>query len=650
MISQNTITEIFEISKVEEVVGDFVNLKKRGSNMLGLCPFHNEKTPSFTVSPSKNIYKCFGCGRGGNAVNFLMEHEHFTYPEALKYLAKKYKIEIEETYDPRTKEDLQLRESYFIINEFAQNFFHDQLFNADEGTRIALPYFKERGLLEKTILKFGLGYNPNGTSLTQKALKDGYKLDFLKTLGLTNKSEGDFFRGRVMFPFYNLSGNVIGFGGRIMSSSRGPKYLNSPESEVYNKKKTLYGLYQARKQVRIEDNLYLVEGYTDVLSLSQAGIENVVASSGTSLTEEQVHLIKRFSSRVTILYDGDPAGIKAALRGIDLILEKDLNVFIVMLPEGQDPDSWIRAQGKDAFLKYVEDQKKDFIHFKIDLLRKEAKADPLKKTALIKDIVQSISKIPDAIKRSVYVQRSAIQLEIQEEILINEINQTIRKDLYKKQNRRRAEADFPPESSYSQETQIIDSSQVHKPKDIAQNDEFQEKDIVRLFMTAAHVELKFENEETQILGNYLVDNLEEVMDSFDNDRFKEIIELCRSEIRQGKILSPDFFLHHPDTDIQKLAVDFNSSKYNYSDNWLDKLDIALQTQPVPEKNFKKDSYQSIMRFKLRKIKKMIDQNKEDLIKASEEKDAEKIELYMKVAQNLDMVKSQIAKELNTVIV
>ena len=414
MISKSTIDNIFSISQIEEVVGEFVNLRKRGANMLGLCPFHNEKTPSFTVSPAKNIYKCFGCGRGGNSVQFLMEHEHLTYPESLRYLAQKYKIEIEETADPRSREEKQLSQSYFVINEFAQKFFKSQLFETDEGKQIGLPYFKERGLLEKTINNFGLGYSPLNTSFTELALKKDYNIEFLKSLGLTNRGNHDFYKGRVIFPFYNLSGKVIGFGGRILGSKKGPKYVNSPETEIYNKKKTLYGLFQARTAIRKEENIFLVEGYTDVLSLYQAGIENVVASSGTSLTEEQIMMIKRFTKNVTILYDGDPAGIKAALRGIDLILEKDLNVKIVLLPEGEDPDSWVRSQGKENFLQYIAKEEKDFIHFRIDLISQESKDDPIKKTELLRDIVESIAKIPDQLKRSIYIQKCALQLNVDE--------------------------------------------------------------------------------------------------------------------------------------------------------------------------------------------------------------------------------------------
>ena len=651
MISKLTIDEIFTRTQIEEVIAEFVNLKKRGSNLLGLCPFHNEKTPSFTVSPSKNIYKCFGCGRGGNAVQFLMEHEHLTYPEALRFLATKYKIEIEETFDPKVKEELELKESYFIINDFAQQFFLQQLFNSQEGQQIALPYFKERGLLEKTIREFGLGYNPSSVSLTQSALAKGYNEEFMKTLGLTNRAGNDFYRGRVTFPFHNLSGKIIGFGARIMSGERGPKYVNSPESDLYNKKKTLYGLYQARNKVRSENNIFLVEGYTDVLSLSQAGIENVVASSGTSLTEDQIQLIKRFTPNVTILYDGDPAGIKAALRGIDLILEKDLNVKIVLLPEGEDPDSWIRAQGKDKFLEYVKSNQKDFIHFKLDLISQEAKDDPIKKTELTRDIIDSIAKIPDPIKRAAYIQKCSLELQISEPILVGEVNKKIRENLLKTRYRSRAEQERADQAALEVEQQKERQAISQAPEPgIDVNDEFQEKDIVRLLMLAGDFDFVDETGNRQIVGPYLIRNIAEIMDSFDNELYKQIVTEAAQKVERGEALDPAFYLNHEHEAVQRLAIDFNATPYAYSENWVKRWDVDLQTQPMPEKNYKKDSFQSILRFKLRKINKLIRENQTDLDLAIKEKDDEKLVLHLKVHDHLTKLRNNIAEELNTVII
>ena len=365
MITQKTIQEILDTVKVEDVVQEFVNLKRRGVNMIGLCPFHNEKTPSFTVSPGKNIYKCFGCGQGGDSVKFLMEHEQLSYPEALRYLANKYGIEIEETETTQEhREEQQLLDSLYLVNQYARDFYQDQLFNTDFGKSVGLNYFKERGFREETIKKFGLGFAPDKKdAFTLQATQDGYKTEVLKKLGLTTSYGKDFFQNRVLFTIHNLTGKVIGFGGRILvKNKKAPKYINSPETEIYNKSKVLYGAYFAKRAIRKKDECILVEGYTDVLSLHQAGIENVVASSGTSLTIDQIRLIKRYTPNIKILYDGDAAGIKAALRGLDLVLEQDLNVKVVLLPEGEDPDSYLQKVGSAAFETFIE-EKSSRLHF-----------------------------------------------------------------------------------------------------------------------------------------------------------------------------------------------------------------------------------------------------------------------------------------------
>ncbi|MCK4408075.1 MAG: DNA primase, partial [Bacteroidales bacterium] len=403
MISPETISAIFETARIEEVIGDFVNIKKRGVNYIGLCPFHNEKTPSFTVSPSKGIYKCFGCGKGGNSVNFIMEHERYSYPEALKYLAKKYNIEIEE--EEQTPEQLQAldeQEGLYFVSTFAQKYFTENLFKKDEGKAIGLTYFKERDFTESTIKKFQLGYGiDKWDDFTQQALSSGYKIDYLIKTGLTISKENkhyDRFRGRVLFPIHNLSGKVIGFGGRILSSEKSKaKYVNSPESDIYNKSKVLYGIYFSRNAIINKNNCFLVEGYTDVISLHQAGIENVVASSGTSLTTDQIKLIKRYTPNITILYDGDEAGVKASFRGIDMILEEGMNVRIVLFPEGEDPDSYARNNHASEVQEFISKKAEDFISFKTNLLIKETKNDPIKKAALIKEIVKTIALIPDGI-------------------------------------------------------------------------------------------------------------------------------------------------------------------------------------------------------------------------------------------------------------
>lgn len=391
--------------RVEEVIGDFVQLKKAGSNFKGLSPFSNERTPSFMVSPVKQIWKDFSSGKGGNAIAFLMEHEHFTYPEAIRYLAKKYNIEIEETEqteDEKAKADE--RESLYIVSDFARSFFEDTLFSNEEGKAIGLTYFKERGFTEQTIKKFQLGYSPDSwTAFTDEALKKGYQLEFLDKTGLTIVKEDrnfDRFKGRVMFPIHSMSGRVLGFGGRILSQDKkAAKYLNSPESDIYHKSKILYGIYQAKQHIAKADNCYLVEGYTDVIQMHQKGIENVVASSGTALTPEQIRLVNRLTSNITMLYDGDAAGLRASIRGVDLILEQGMNVKICTFPEGEDPDSFARKTAYEDLVLYLEENATDFIRFKANLLMEEAKNDPVKKADTIRDMVVSISKISDLIKQ-----------------------------------------------------------------------------------------------------------------------------------------------------------------------------------------------------------------------------------------------------------
>lgn len=429
--------------RVEEVIGDFVQLKKAGSNYKGLSPFSNERTPSFMVSPVKQIWKDFSSGKGGNAIAFLMEHEHFTYPEALRYLAKKYHIEIEETeISSEEKEKANERESLYIVSEYAQKFFEETLTQTEEGKAIGLTYFKERGFTPETIKKFRLGYSPNEwIAFTDAALKNGYQLEFLEKTGLTIVKEDkkfDRFKGRVMFPIHSMSGRVLGFGGRILTQDKkAAKYLNSPESDIYHKSKILYGIYHAKQAIAKADNCYLVEGYTDVIQLHQKGIENVVASSGTALTPEQIRLINRLTPNITMLYDGDAAGLRASLRGVDLILEQGMNVRICTFPEGEDPDSFARKTAYEDLVLYLEENATDFIRFKASLLMQEAKNDPIKKAETVRDIVESISKISDLIKQEVYVRECASIMEVSENVLFSTLSQILKKDLYQGQKTER---------------------------------------------------------------------------------------------------------------------------------------------------------------------------------------------------------------------
>ncbi|RYJ39754.1 DNA primase [Flavobacterium anhuiense] len=435
MISQSTIDAVFETARVEEVIGDFVNLKRAGSNFKGLSPFSDERSPSFMVSPAKGIWKDFSSGKGGNSVAFLMEHSHFTYPEAIRYLAKKYNIEIEETEQTEAeKANTDIRESMYLVSEFAAKYFQDVLLNSEEGKAIGLSYFKERGFTNETIKKFNLGYSPETwDAFTKEALGKGYKLEFLESTGLTIPREDrpfDRFKGRVMFPIQSMSGRVLGFGGRILTNDKkAAKYLNSPESDIYHKSKVLYGIYHAKQSIAKQNNCYLVEGYTDVIQFNQAGIENVVASSGTALTPDQIRLINRLTRNITVLFDGDAAGLRASIRGIDLILEEGMNVRVCSFPDGEDPDSFARKNSHDELVAYLENNSKDFIQFKASILMNEAKNDPIKKADLIRDMVTSISKIPDRIQREVYIQECARIMDISEQVLTSTLAQLIQKDI-----------------------------------------------------------------------------------------------------------------------------------------------------------------------------------------------------------------------------
>ncbi len=661
MIPKKTVQEILETVKVEDVIQDFVNLKRRGVNLLGLCPFHHEKTPSFTVSPTKNIFKCFGCGVGGDAVRFVMEHEKFTYPEALRYLAKKYHIEVEEfELTPEMLAEQQLEESLYIVNEYARKYYQDTLFQTDIGKSVGLNYFKERGFREETVKKFGLGFAlREKDAFTQKAIKKGYQLELLKQLGLTTQYGRDFFRNRVLFTIRNLSGKVIAFAGRIMVKDvKAPKYINSPETEIYNKSKALYGAFFAKQAIRKADECILVEGYTDVISLHQAGIENVVASSGTSLTEGQIGLIKRFTPNIKILYDGDPAGVKAALRGLDMVLERNLNAKVVLLPEGEDPDSYLRQVGINAFKEYINGQARDFILFKTDLLLAEAAGDPVKRTALVKDIVSSIAKIPDPIKRSLYVKECAKVMEIEEQVLVNEMNKMVRQILKKKRTENERKLRQREDKQEHVDTlvegvvtglpepdiELLPPGAVQKP---SVGDEFQERDIIRLLI-ASGGEI-FDEKENISVAEYILSNIEEVLDDFDNQLFTKIAKHCLQLLMDKKPLNPSHFINHKDLEISSLAIDLLQSPYDYSPGWEDRYDIYLTTQKMPELNFTQDSLSALLRFKLRKIIRMCGKNQQRLKELKSEKDASKMLRIIRVQAKLIEIRDELARQLGTVV-
>lgn len=646
MISKSTIDRIMDTARVEDVVGEFVNLKKRGVNLLGLCPFHNEKTPSFNVNPARNIYKCFGCGKAGNAVTFLMEHEHYTYPDALRALAKKYNIEIEE--EQQTPEQAAIRdekESMLLVNAFAQKYFSDTLFDRPEGKSIGLPYFKERGFSEAIIKKFQLGYSlDEWNAFTEAAIKNGYSLEFLEKTGLTiRKDDGktfDRFKGRVMFPVHNLGGRVIAFGGRILKKDeKAAKYLNSPESEVYHKSKVLYGIYFAKNAIVQHDNCYLVEGYTDVISLHQSGVENVVASSGTALTTDQIRLIARYTKNVTVLYDADPAGIKASLRGIDMILEEGMNVKVVLFPPGEDPDSFARNHSTSEVQAFLKANAKDFIVFKTNLLIKEVEGDPVKKAMLIRDVVDSIAKIPDPIIRSTYAKQCSALLDIQEQIIIAELNKIRRTQLKKSVDKEETE-EIP-----------LDLLPVHQPT-ADEDAEHQERDIVRLLLNYANHDLHFieevqdedgrpEIKQTTVkVAQFIINELENDGIVIENPVFQKLFSELFSLAQGQESLDQQSLMHHPDNDIANLAISLITSPHILSENWEAMHRISV---PSEEEVLKQAVIRSIHAIKIRSVMKLLKENREKI--KQEYTAGNDIDSLLQMQQQLERVKMELSKEL-----
>ncbi len=654
MIAQKSIQDVLYAARIEEVIGEYVNLKRRGVNRIGLCPFHDEKTPSFIVSPTKNIYKCFGCGKAGNASQFLMEYEKMNFVEAIRTLAAKYNIQLEET-NQNPEEYLEERkhiDSLYLVNDFAYEYFQKQLLETDEGRNIGLSYFKERGYLEATIKKFGLGYAPKSrTHFYENALDAKYKEEYLRELGLISESKKDFFNGRVMFSIQNLSGKNIAFAGRILGSNpKAPKYINSPESAVYNKRKILYGLYQAKTAIRKSDYCILVEGYTDVISMSQQGVENVVASSGTALTTGQLNLIKRFTDNLTILYDGDKAGIKAALRGMDLALEVDLNPKIALLPNDHDPDSYIKEVGHDAFLEYLDQNSKDFILFKIDLQMEEAINDPIKKSNLIREVVESISKIRDRIKRSTYIQQSSLLLGIDERIIIKETNSIIRNNL-KKKRREKERAQLEETGYRGSEEDFINEKpdqSLHNQveKKIEAVDAYQERDLARIIIAHGNETIKDEDGNMSV-AEYIYGNIVDVIEYFDNKIYQQMIIEGFQESQRGNYKGAEYFTNHTDEKLRDAAIELVATPYVYA-KW-DEKGIFLQTQKRPEENFSDDSFQAIIRFKFRKIKRIMASMKQKIDSISQNGDPDELRHYLKAYRKLQEEKLSMADQLGIIV-
>lgn len=598
MISKASIQKVNDAADIIDVVGSFIKLKKRGVNFLGNCPFHNEKTPSFTVSPSKGIYKCFGCGKAGNVVTFVQEHEKLSYPEAITWLAKRYHIELEQTevtHEVRVQQ--QTEESLRILNQFATQYFHDQLLHSEEGQTIGLSYFKERGFRLETLEKFQLGYCPeNRESFVQHAIDKGYDKDLLIKAGLISDRYGKLqaiYHGRVIFPIQNQSGKVIGFGARILKSSdRAPKYINTPENELYQKSRTLYGIYFARTAITQQDECLLVEGYTDVLSLHQAGITNAVASSGTSLTDEQLRLIKRYSKNLTILYDGDAAGVKAALRGLDMAIEEGLNVHVVLLPDNHDPDSYLQSTGAEGFQQYIQKEKKDIILFKLEASLKEAKDDTVKKTALINDIAETLSKInkvEEFSKQQDYIRRCAQLLQIDEAGLIALVNKRIREKIVKKDFQNKPEVDAlhdlaEPEKAHQQEDAGL----------LLQKDYLQEKGLIRVLIEFGHKPY----DDKISVAEYIRLKIGDA--DFVNDTWHKIY-LNYFNILESTLQYPTAkdFTYHDEEEIRLNAIEALYFPYELSENWAKEFHIIT---PSKEQIYLEDVEHTLIYFLLRKIK------------------------------------------------
>jgi len=646
MIDQTTIDRITDAAQIQDVVSDYVTLKKRGVNLLGLCPFHNEKTPSFIVSPGKGIFKCFGCGKGGNSVHFVMEHEQITYYEALKFLAKKYNIEVQER--ELSSEEMAVRndrESMFLVNEFAQKHFSNTLHNHIDGKSIGLSYFRERGFREDIITKFQLGYSlDQRDAFTQIAIKVGYLKEFLVKTGLTFEGENNYladrFRGRVMFPVHSLSGKVVAFGGRVLKKDdKTAKYVNSPESEIYHKSNELYGIYFAKQAIVKQDRCFLVEGYTDVISMHQSGIENVVASSGTSLTPGQIRLIHRFTENVTVIYDGDSAGIKASIRGIDLLLEEGLNIKVLLLPDGDDPDSFARKHNASDFIDYVEKESSDFIRFKTNLLLADAGNDPVKRAGLVLDIVRSISIIPNNIIRGEYVKECSTLLNVDEQMLYHQINQLKNTEQEKIASRRQNDA--PPIPHFED---MDDGA----PAPIVSKFEAEERNILQLLVKYGDKLFFYSDTENQhpvTVGDYIMEELERDNIQFGNPLYALMLEEFKGNSKQDGFVAERFFLYHPNSEISMITADLISEKYTLS-----RIHSKIKKVEDDADRFIDLIPRVVFEFKNSLILDLIKQKLTAMKIANDNKNNKLVDEIMREMSQLEVVKRELSKTLGERII
>lgn len=659
MIPKETVDLILDTARIDEVVGEFVSLKKRGSSMIGLCPFHNEKTPSFNVSPARGIYKCFGCSKGGNSVNFVMEHEHLSYPEALRWLAKKYNIEVQEEKksDEQQERDNE-RESLFVVLNFAQKHYTKNLHETEQGKAIGLSYFRERGFRPEIIEKFQLGFSPDTwRDLTDAAVAAGYKLENLVKSGLTIQNEEnkdkyfDRFKGRMIFPIHNASGRVLGFGGRtLLTDKKVAKYINSPETEVYHKSNVLYGLYFAKKQIIQDDVCYLVEGYTDVLAMHQAGIENAVASSGTALTVEQIRLIRRYTPNITILYDGDPAGIKASFRGIDLILEEGMNVRVLLFPNNDDPDSYSKKVSSEEFKSFIKENTKDFIAFKTELLSVDTKNDPIKKSALIHDIVASISLIPDAITRSVYVKDCSRILNIEEQTLLNELNKQRRKNHDKKRD------DTSKVKTQEEQTFASDSgspSSVQPKVESIVGTELIEREIVRQLLNYAvqpilMLGLDEQGQTIDIEGtaaDLIITEIEYETFPFSDPACKTIMDEYINHYTKGIAIDYNYFMNYPDKAVSELTVDCVTTSHQLS-NWERHFIYVYEES----QDMKRSIFKSVHGLQLRRLEILIRDLQIEMLEAEINKKDDDVSILQTKQKSYDAARREFASKLTRVVV
>lgn len=652
-IPAHIIDEIITTARIEEVIGDYVHLKKAGSNFKGLSPFTEERTPSFMVSPAKQIFKCFSTGKGGTVVTFVMEIEQFSYPEALRWLADRYNITIPES-KPLTaaeQEELTERESLQIVNTYAKDYFVDTMMNTNEGRNIGLSYFKERGFRIDIIEKFQLGYCPREEkSFTETAIEKGYKQKYLEQLGLT-KTHGDrrfdFFSGRVIFPIHSVSGKVLGFGGRILQTDKKiAKYFNSPESILYDKSRILYGMYYAKGEIIKQDNCFLVEGYTDVISFSQAGIENVVSSSGTSLTKGQIKLIQRYTQNITVLYDSDNAGIKASFRGIDLLLEEGMTVKVVLFPEGEDPDSFAKKIGSDELKKYLEEHQKDFVGFKTEVLFQGIENDPIKKAELIKEIISSVALIPDEITRSVYIKQIASQFDFEEHTLLNELNKIRRK----KEIETRGLA--TPAYVQQEESSLAGLPSIKDDSDLKRSFHEQELDLIRVLTLygdrAVELEVDTDGKTEKIevsVGELIILELEKDHLTFSYPIFHEMYEIYKESIENGEFHSTADFLRHQNPEIIKFVTDILSPRHELSTFWIDSYKIETTGEIHRMDQLVKEVIYS---FKTAKVMAHI-QDIQEQLKGGEKTDPEEINEMLKNLILLDKVRVKLAEQLNRIV-